>query len=246
MIDHNNQEEYRDPMNYDLEFGGETDKYEFFLELAKQHPGHVLELACGTGLVALFLAERGIPITGVDIVEPMLAYARVKAKGLPVKFIEADARTFETDQRFSMIFLTGNAFQAFLSDEDQHALLQTVYNLLEPGGIFAFEMRNPDGTDLSDEEEEHWGTFTDMDGVTVNVSGNQKYDAGNQIMHWTTIRDWGHRQTTSRIACRFTDVQILQQLLEKQGFAVESQYANWDQTPFEPSSPMVISVCKKG
>lgn len=76
MIDHNNQEEYRDPRNYDLEFGGETDKYEFFLELAKQHPGHVLELACGTGLVALFLAERGIPITGVDIVEPMLAYAR--------------------------------------------------------------------------------------------------------------------------------------------------------------------------
>ncbi|WP_308721802.1 class I SAM-dependent methyltransferase [Paenibacillus polysaccharolyticus] len=246
MIDHNNQEEYRDPMNYDLEFGGETDKYEFFLQLAKKNPGHVLELACGTGLATLYLAERGVPISGVDIVEPMLAYARVKAKDLPAVFIEADARTFESDQRFSMIFLTGNAFQAFLSDEDQQALLQTVYNHLEPGGIFAFEMRNPEGNDLSDEEEEHWGTFVDMDGVTVNVSGSQTYDAENQIMHWTTIRDWGHRQTTSRIACRFTDVHTLQQLLEKQGFILENQYANWDQTPFQPSSPMVISVCKKG
>ncbi|WP_434751115.1 class I SAM-dependent methyltransferase [Paenibacillus amylolyticus] len=245
MIDHNNQEEYRDPMNYDLEFGGETDKYEFFLQLAEKHPGHVLELACGTGLTTLHLAERGIRITGVDIVKPMLAYARIKAKDLPVAFIEADARTFESDQRFSMIFLTGNAFQAFLSDEDQQALLQTVYKHLEPGGIFAFEMRNPDGNDLSDEEEESWGTFVDMDGVTVKVSGSQTYDAENQIMHWTTIRDWEHRQTTSRIACRFTDVQTLQQLLEKQGFTVEKQYANWDQTLFQPSSPMVISLCKK-
>ncbi|MBB6020130.1 ubiquinone/menaquinone biosynthesis C-methylase UbiE [Paenibacillus sp. JGP012] len=250
MIDHNNQEEYLDPMNYDLEFGGETDKYEFFLQLAKKYPGHVLELACGTGLATLYLAERGVRITGVDIVEPMLAYARVKAKELsvefPAEFLEADARTFETDQRYSMIYLTGNAFQAFLSDDDQQALLQTVYNLLEPGGIFAFEMRNPDGNDLSDEEEESWGTFVDVDGVTVKVSGTQTYDAENQIMHWVTIRDWGHRRTTSRIACRFTDVQSLQQLLDKQGFIVEHQYANWDHTAFQPSSPMVISVCKKG
>lgn len=246
MIDHNNQEEYRDPMNYDLEFGGEMDKYEFFLEMAKNHSGQVLELACGTGLVALYLAERGIPVTGVDIMEPMLAYARVKAKDLAVTFIQADARTFESEQRFSMIFLTGNAFQAFLSDEDQRALLQTVYTHLEPGGVFVFEMRNPDGNDLTDEEEESWGTFVDIDGVTVKVSGTQTYDASKQIMQWVTKRDWGHRQTTSRIACRFTDVKTLQQLLEKQGFILEKQYANWDLNAFQSSSPLVISVCKKG
>ncbi|PWW38688.1 MULTISPECIES: class I SAM-dependent methyltransferase [Paenibacillus] len=245
MIDHNNLEEYQEPMNYDLEFGGETGKYDFFLELAKSHPGNVLELACGTGLTTIYLAEAGIQITGVDIVEPMLAYARHKAKDLPVEFIEADARTFESDQRFSMIYLTGNAFQAFLSDEDQIALLQTVYAHLEPGGIFVFEMRNPEGNDLSDEEEESWGTFVDTDGVTVKVSGTQTYDAGKQIMHWVTIRDWGHRKTISRIACRFTDNKALQHLLTSHGFIVEHQYANWDKTPFEPSSPLVISVCRK-
>ena len=71
-------------MNYDLEFGGETEKYEFFLQLAKKNPGHLLELACGTGLATLYLAERGVQISGVDIVEPMLAYARSKQKDLPV------------------------------------------------------------------------------------------------------------------------------------------------------------------
>ena len=119
MITYSNLEEYRDPINYDLEFGGETDKYNFYLELAKLNAGEVLELACGTGLTMIHLAKCGVKISGVDITPEMLKYARIKAEGSPVTFIEGDARTFESKKRFSMIYLTGNAFQAFLSDEDQ-------------------------------------------------------------------------------------------------------------------------------
>lgn len=49
MIEHSNLEEFQDPVNYDLEFDGEMDKYQFYLELARSSPGEVLELACGTG-----------------------------------------------------------------------------------------------------------------------------------------------------------------------------------------------------
>lgn len=83
-------------------------------------------------------------MTGVDISSAMIAYARLKAKGLTVTFMEGDARTFESDKRFSMIYLTGNAFQAFLSDQDQSDLLTTVHKHLQPHGIFAFETRNPE------------------------------------------------------------------------------------------------------
>ncbi|WP_440119589.1 class I SAM-dependent DNA methyltransferase [Paenibacillus sp. QZ-Y1] len=169
MIDHNNLEEYRDPINYDLEFGDEPKKYNFYLEFAELNPGEVLELACGTGLTTIHLSKSGIHITGVDISSAMLAYARVKAQGLPVNFIEADARLFDSEKRFSLIYLTGNAFQAFLSDEDQIALLETVYKHLEPNGMFIFETRNPMGTDLSDQEESIWGEFIDIDGVKVKV-----------------------------------------------------------------------------
>lgn len=113
MTAHNNLEEYRDPVNYDLEFGGETRKYQFYLEWAQAAAGEVLELACGTGLTTLPLAQAGMAMTGVDIASSMLAYARVKAGNLPVAFIEADARTFRSDKKFAMIYLTGNAFQAF-------------------------------------------------------------------------------------------------------------------------------------
>ncbi|WCM63588.1 class I SAM-dependent methyltransferase [Paenibacillus polymyxa] len=245
MINHDNLEEYRDPINYDLEFGGETNKYNFYLDMARLNPGEVLELACGTGLTTIHISKSGIHITGVDISSSMLEYARVKAQGLPVDFIEADARTFDSEKRFSMIYLTGNAFQAFLSDEDQQALLETVYKHLESNGMFVFETRNPLGTDLSNQEESIWGNFIDKDGIKVKVSGTQSYDSSNQIMHWVTFRDWGSEKITSRIACRFTDNDTLQRLLTSSGFCIENQYSDWDKTPFTPLSPSIISVCRK-
>ncbi|WP_258166413.1 bifunctional 2-polyprenyl-6-hydroxyphenol methylase/3-demethylubiquinol 3-O-methyltransferase UbiG [Paenibacillus sp. PCH8] len=210
------------------------------------NPGEVLELACGTGLTTIYLAESGIPITGVDIASEMLGYARFKAQGLPADFIEEDALMFESEKRFSMIYLTGNAFQAFLSNEDQIALLGTVYKHLKPNGIFVFETRNPLGTDLSDQEESTWGEFIDSAGVNVKVSGTQSYDSKKQIMHWVTFRDWGTRKTMSRIACRFTDHDALNRLLTDHGFNIENQYADWDKTPFSSLSSSIISVCRKG
>ena len=245
LINHNNLEEYSDPINYDLEFGGETSKYHFYLELARLNPGEVLELACGTGLTTLHLSNAGIPITGVDIATGMLQYAKIKAQGLPVEFIEADARTFQAEKTFAMVYLTGNAFQAFLSDEDQAALLQTVCKHLAPNGLFVFETRNPAGCDLSNQEESHWGEFIDKDGVTVKVSGTQSYDASKQIMHWVTFRDWGYKETTSRIACRFTDNDALKQLLSRHGLRIENQYSDWNQTLFTPFASSIISVCRK-
>ncbi len=56
LIEHSNLEEYLDPVNYDLEFEGEMDKYQFYLELARSSPGEVLELACGTGLTTIPLS----------------------------------------------------------------------------------------------------------------------------------------------------------------------------------------------
>jgi trans-aconitate methyltransferase len=137
LIEHSNLEEFQDPVNYDLEFDDEMDKYQFYLELARSSSGEVLELACGTGLTTIPLSKAGITMTGVDISSAMIAYARLKAKGLTVTFMEGDARTFESDKRFSMIYLTGNAFQAFLSDQDQSDLLTTVHKHLQPHGIFA-------------------------------------------------------------------------------------------------------------
>ncbi len=122
MTDHNNLEEFTDPANYDLEEAEHSKlRIQFYTDLACKTGGPALEVACGTGLVALPIAARGIPITGIDLARPMLAHARLKAsrQNLKIDLVEADARQFHFAKQFSFIYITGNAFQAFLGRTDQ-------------------------------------------------------------------------------------------------------------------------------
>ena len=126
MLDHNNLEEFSDPLNYDMQDSSDTG-VAFYRALAQETGGPVLEIACGTGRVSIPIAQLGLPVTGLDIVPGMLERARSKSVGLPARWLEGDARTFDLGERFRLIFLTGNAFQAFVTNTDQAALLQRVH-----------------------------------------------------------------------------------------------------------------------
>jgi len=78
------------------------------VELAKQVGGNILEVACGTGLVTISLAQQGIPITGLDITSAMLAHAKHKSEqlGLSIRWIEGDARNFDLSGKFNFIYMT--------------------------------------------------------------------------------------------------------------------------------------------
>ena len=138
MIDHDNLEEFSDAANYDLEDASDTG-IAFYTALAQETGGPVLEIACGTGRVSVPIARLGFSVTGLDIVPRMIERARSKSVGLPTRWIVGDARTFDLGKQFRLIFLTGNSFQAFLTNADQEALLQRVYSHLHDEGLFAFE-----------------------------------------------------------------------------------------------------------
>ena len=252
MLAHDNLEEFGDPANYDLEEApGSQARIGFYGDLVAQAGGPVLELACGSGLVTLAVAARGLDVTGVDIARPMLAHAHAKARqqGLHVNWIEADARAFDLGRRFRAIYLTGNAFQAFLSREDQARMLACVKRHTETNAVFAFETRNPSGHDLNDQpEEEFWQSYTSVQGHRVTVSGKQRFDAPAQVMHWTTCRRWNdgerehNRQT--RIACRFTYPQELAALLRDNGLRIVEQFGDWDRTPVAANSQHLITICR--
>lgn len=252
MIDHSNLEEFNDAANYDLEEGEHSaSRIKFYADLADEIGGPALEIACGTGLVALPIASRGIPIVGIDLARPMLVHARQKAQeqGLSIHLIEADARQFHLKKQFAFIYLTGNAFQAFLRRTDQELLLASVKCHLAPDSVFAFETRNPSGQDLSDQyEEEEWFTYRNVQEQIVRVSGTQRYDPINQVMHWATYRRWtdlaGSKTTATRIACRFTHPQELEALLHYNGFQILHQYGDWDKNGLTMMSEHIISLCR--
>lgn len=259
MIDHNNLEEFSDPINYDMDDSSDTG-IAFYAALAQETDGPVLEIACGTGRVSIPIAQLGFAVTGLDIVPGMLERARSKSIGLPTRWIEGDARTFHLGEQFRLIFLTGNAFQAFLTNADQEALLQRVRAHLHDQGLFAFETRNPllpnsktrEGlfvTLETHDEEEDWPSFINANGYEVRVSRTRVYDHVAQILHLTSYKRWheGDKQHTkiTRIALRYTFPQELAALLHYNGFIIIRQYGDWNEEPLTATSPSIISVCRK-
>ena len=190
----------------------------------------------------------------------MLEQARRKSSGLPVRWVENDARTFNLHEQFHLIFLTGNAFQAFVTNAEQEKLLQRIHIHLHDNGLFAFETRNPllpntktcDGLFVNletREEEEAWPSFIDANGNEVRVSRTQTYDHVAQIVHLTSYKRWhedGQEHTkVARTALRYTFPQELAALLHYNGFTIERQYGDWNGEPLNTRSPSIISVCRK-
>lgn len=252
MIDHNNLEEFADPDTYDIESSDDTG-VAFYSGLARETGGPVLDIACGTGRVSIPIARLGFAVTGLDIVPGMLDLARRKSAGLPARWVEGDARAFALGERFRLVFITGNAFQAFLTRAEQEALLARVRAHLHDEGLFAFETRNPRWANLATrEEEEEWQTYTRlhrMSGRDVQVSKTQVYDHVAQVLHWTTYRRWreGSRDQTriTRIALRYTFPQELNALLYYNGFTTIRRYGDWNLEPLTADSPSIIVVCRK-
>lgn len=259
MIDHNNLEEFSDPINYDLQDSSDTG-IAFYRALAQDVGGPVLELACGTGRVTIPIAQLGFATTGLDIVPGMLAQARRKSLGLSARWLEGDARTFDLHEHFRLIFLTGNAFQAFVTNAEQAAVLQRVHAHLHDDGVFAFETRNPllPNTKMpagffvpleTNNEEVDWSSFINADGYEVRVSTTQVYDHVAQIVHLTSYKRWHDGKEAhmkiARTALRYTFPQELAALLFYNGFTIIRQYGDWHGEPLTATSPSIISVCRK-
>src|SRR5512134_1584329 len=103
-----NLEEFNDPPNYDIEEGERSaNRIAFYCDLAKTVGGPVLEIACGSGLVTIPVAAQGLDVTGVDLARPMLEHARKKAEaqGLSIRWVQADARSFDLGAQYQFIFM---------------------------------------------------------------------------------------------------------------------------------------------
>jgi SAM-dependent methyltransferase len=117
-----------------------------WLALAKQNPGPILELGCGTGRVTLPLMEVADYVCGIDYDFQMLSFLR---KQLNSKFnsnrvcFQADITCFHLKKLFSLILLPCNTYSGLTKDE-RLSVLRQVNKHLKPGGVFVVSMPNPD------------------------------------------------------------------------------------------------------
>jgi SAM-dependent methyltransferase len=227
---------------YDLENGWGAD-LEYCLGLASKATS-VLDLGCGTGMF-LARAAAARKAVGVDPAAAMLAIARRRPGGDRVTWVEADARTVRLDRRFDLVVLTGHAFQVFLTDDDQRAVLATIVAHLGPGGRFVFDTRNP--------AAEAWRAWTPAQSQRrfkhpalgpVEAWNDAAYDSETGIVTYQThyrITASGRRlSASSRI--RFTPRAELAGCLRVAGLAIDAWLGDWSGSAYVSGSPEIIPV----
>jgi SAM-dependent methyltransferase len=227
---------------YDLENGWGPD-LESCAGLAEEVLS-ILDLGCGTGVFLARMASTCNAV-GVDPAAAMLEIARNRPGGAGVNWIHADARGLDLGRRFGLVVLTGHAFQVFLTEADQRAVLATIARHLAPHGRFVFDSRNP-----AVEEWREW-----MPGIsrrTLRHPDLGQVEAWNDAAHdpmtgIVTYRTFYRIAATGRILSaasrlRFTPRARLSELLDEAGLAVEDWLGGWDGRPCTPDAPEIIPI----
>jgi ubiquinone/menaquinone biosynthesis C-methylase UbiE len=227
---------------YDV-LGGWAASDEFYLGLA-MGAGSVLDVGCGTGMLLHRAREAGHAgrLVGVDPDPSMLRVAR-RYPG--IEWVEGTAAAMTFAGEFELAIMMGHAFQALLTDDDIRTSLAAIRRALAPGGRFVFETRNPGAR--------AWERWTPENATDVKASWGERVRVTHHVlsvtgdvvsMTETTSAVDGGAERIDHGDIRFVDVDTLAGFLAEAGFAIEGQYGNWDRSPFDPSSPEIITVAR--
>ncbi len=250
-VQHHNDHLYASGLRYDLMWP-ELDDLPFWLAQAREAGGPVLELACGTGRIAIPLAQAGFRVTGIDVAEGMLARAREKAaeQGVDVTWAHGDIRDFDLGQRFGLIIFPANALCHLLTLADFEAVMACVVRHLADDGRFILSVFVPDfGILMRDPAGRYpFAAYTrPEDGAGVQVWHRNVYRPETQINHITLflLAPDGKERPAGELDMRMVFPQELDALLKYNGLQIERKYGDFDGAPFGPGSGQQIPVCTK-
>jgi len=243
---------YRDGRHYDRLNADVVDDIPCYRRLAGDTPMAILELACGTGRIAIPLARDGHAVTGVDVSASMLRYARDKARaaGVHVRWILADGRALALRARFGLILLPFNSLAHFHDAESIGACLSTARCHLAPDGRFVVDMFNPrfDYLMRRPEDRHFVARYEDPDsGQPVLVTETSTYDRASQIIHnrWH-FRVGDGAEEVVPLNMRVFFPQELDAMLRCADFVIEAKYGDYGWTPFSSAAEKQLIVCRRG
>lgn len=200
--------------------------------------GAALELAIGTGRIAIPLAARGVSVHGIDASAAMVAKLRQKVGGADIPVELGDFSDVDIGGRFRLIFVVFNTFFVLLTQEDQVRCVRNVASHLEPGGAFVIEAFVPDPTMYSAGQRVA-ATSVDLDEVRLDAG---RHDPSEQRVDAThvVIRDGDVRLYPVRM--RYAWPSELDLMAELAGLRLRHRWADWNRAPFEASSTKHVTV----
>jgi|GEM_PF-141046 len=243
---------------YDLENrDNATDDIPFYKEYAENLGGNVLELACGTGRVAMTLAADGHTVTGLDLSHEMLAEFRKKLAGAGgaehVRLVYGNMADFRFDEKFAMITTPFRAFQALTEDADIRSCLRLVREHLSENGRFIINVFRPYG-----QLDQSWLYPDTMRWESTDEAGQHvaRFDRGDKIdenkqvidVHYTytiTRGDGAVEQVEDDLHLKYYYEEQLREMLEEEGFVIHEAFGWYDKTPVENNRELIF-VCGRG
>jgi SAM-dependent methyltransferase len=207
----------------------------FYVDLAVQSGGPVLELGVGSGRVAVPTALAGISVVGVDSSPTMLGLARRRAgpHAANLRLIEADMRSLPDLGRFGLVTVPFRALLHLASDEERRAVLAAAHQRLRPGGVLAFDVFHPNGEDVAEThdrwlerepgiwERARWEVSTRQLDLAVRTIDSE----ASMDLWWLDPADW-------------------RRLLGECGFGEVEAYGWFDRSPLVPGATDSVWVAR--
>jgi SAM-dependent methyltransferase len=224
----------------------------FFVDLAREANGPVLEAGCGTGRVLIPTARAGVTIDGLDSSAAMLDICRASLDREPsdvrgrVRLHLGDMRAPGVDGPFALVTTPFRSFQHLLTVDDQLRALAAFRACLAPGGRLVLDIFNPSLPFLTDPRasEPHYEPPSTLpDGRRLvrsyRIPSRDHFDQTQEVEFTFEVTDAGGRQDVQRdrFALRYLFRYEAEHLLERAGFRVEAVYADYDRRPYGSTYP---------
>lgn len=246
----NHQSEiYLKPEMYDAINSFEHD-IPFYIKYAKKSGKKVLELACGTGRVAIPMAKAGLEVTGVDLAESMLHFGQKKAEkqGANISWIKGDMTQIDLNESFDTVMCIHNTMGHLFDLESIQKFFSVVKKHLKKDGLFILQTFTPDPYFYTRDPKEKlpFTTFKDpQTGKKVEVTESSYYDDELQIhqMTWYFNQD-GKKEEQQEFTARVFYPQELDNLLILSGFEILHKFGDYDETPYSEYPDTQILVCR--
>ena len=203
--------------------------------------GRVLELAIGTGRVALSLVARGIIVEGIDASAAMAERLRAKPGGDSIPVTIGDMAQVSVSGRFRLVYLVFNTLFGLLSQARQAGCFANVARVLEPGGMFVIECFVPDLTRFDHDQRVQARSVTE-DSAIIEVS---RHDKVQQRVTTQMITLDGQGMHLRPVAIRYSWPAELDLMADRAGLRLTERHADWDRRPFTSASDSHVSVYQR-
>ena len=199
--------------------------------------GAALEFAVGTGRIALPLAARGVPVSGIEFSTAMAERLRAKGGAQRINVTIGDMATTRVEGRFRLVYLVYNTIGNLTTQDQQVACFANAAAHLEPGGCFVIEVGVPDLRRLPPGEDAR---------VFSHAPGYVGYD---RYIDLVAQQAMSHHFTAGgsedRTPFRYVWPSELDLMAKLAGLSLRDRWSGWDRTPFTGESESHVSVWEK-